>query len=112
MLPSYLVSEEDSRSRVGYSSRTGPVSVSKMDPPDGYRNRGPVVRLTGTWKYHDPHRQGESYLQVETVTVIEPGRQLQNEVDLTPAILGGFLLACAGVITLITALDRKLRGGG
>lgn len=97
---------------IGVGARIPTELTSELDPPGGYRNRGPVVRLTGTWKYHDAERQGESYLQVETVTVVEQGRQLQNQVDLTPVILGGFLLACAGVIALITTLDRRLRGGG
>ena len=35
-----------------------------FDSPGGYRVRGPVVELTGIWRYHDPERGGESYLDV------------------------------------------------
>lgn len=59
-----------------------PAELGEMlDPPGGYRLRGPLVRLSGTWKYHDPLRQGESYLEVTAVEVIEPGRQLSEPVN-------------------------------
>lgn len=69
-----------------------------LDPPGGYRNRGPIVEVTGIWKYHDPERQGESYLEVESLIVTEPGRQLDEEVSWTAVILGTLLLAGAGIV--------------
>ncbi len=36
-----------------------PLAVS-LDAPGRYRTVGPRVRITGTWKHHDPDRQGES----------------------------------------------------
>lgn len=50
-----------------------------LDPPGGYRNRGPIVRITGVWKYHDPARQGETYLEVTSMTIVEPGRVMHEE---------------------------------
>lgn len=73
-----------------------------LDPPGRYRNRGPVVRVTGVWKYHDSTRPGESYLEVQSLTVIEPGRQLKEEVNRTAVVLGALLLVGAGVIALLT----------
>lgn len=51
----------------------------RLDPPGGYRNRGPIVRVTGVWKHHDPARQGESYLEVTFMTVGQPGREISEE---------------------------------
>lgn len=73
-----------------------------LDPPGGYRNRGPVVRVSGIWKYHDPERQGESYLEVQALAVTESGRQLDEKGDTTVITLGALLLAGAGVIALFT----------
>jgi hypothetical protein len=50
-----------------------------LDQPGGYRNRGPIVRVTGIWKHHDPARQGESYLDVVSLTIVEPGRAVSEE---------------------------------
>jgi hypothetical protein len=50
-----------------------------LDPPGGYGNRGPIVRLTGVWKHHDPARQGESYLEVTSMRIIEPGQAMNEE---------------------------------
>lgn len=81
---------------------TMPADLAKsLDPPGGYWNRGPAVRVIGIWRYHDPARQGESYLQVRSLTVIEPGRQLGDEVSWTAVTLGALLLASAGVVALL-----------
>lgn len=68
-----------------------------LDPPGRYRNRGPVVLVVGIWKYHDIERQGESYLQVESFTVTEPGRPLKQGPNWL-VMLGGVVLlgAAAG----------------
>lgn len=78
-----------------------------LGPPGGYRNRGPVVRLTGIWKYHDPDRQGESYLEVQSLTVTEPGRQLDEEIDWTATIFGVLLLASAGIVAWLAPPDDR-----
>jgi len=83
-----------------------PVELAEgLDPPGGYRNRGPIVRVTGIWKYHDPSRQGESYLEVELLTVTESGRQLDEGPNWTAVIFGALLLAGAGIVALITHPD-------
>jgi hypothetical protein len=63
-----------------------------LDPPGGYRNRGPIVRVTGIWKHHDPARQGESYLDVTSLTVAQPGRPIDQDSQWTAMLIGlGFL---------------------
>jgi hypothetical protein len=73
-----------------------------FDRPGGYRVRGPVVELQGTWRYHDPDRGGESYLDVTGLELLEPPRALEEGVDWLPLGLGAGLLALAGVVSLLT----------
>ncbi len=47
-----------------------------LDPPGRYRLVGPIVVVTGIWKYHDPDRQGETYLDAQSVVLQAPGRDL------------------------------------
>jgi hypothetical protein len=71
--------------------------ASDLDPPGRYRNRGPVVLLVGTWKYHDIERQGESYLEVESFTVIEPGRPLEQGPNWLVIVAGVVLIGVAAL---------------
>ena len=66
-----------------------------LDPAGRYRFRGPLVRVTGIWRYHDPQRGGETYLEVQSLTVIEPGRPLEEKPDWLVVIVGGSLVAIA-----------------
>jgi len=63
---------------IGIGVRMPEGLFTDLDPPGRYWRRGPVVRLTGIWKYHDPDRQGESYLEVHTLTHVEPGRPVHH----------------------------------
>jgi hypothetical protein len=87
---------------VGIALRMPVELTGALDPPGRYRDRGPVVRVTGIWKYHDSTRPGESYLEVQSLTVTEPGRQLNEEVNWTAVIFGALLIVGAGVIALLT----------
>jgi len=87
---------------VGIALRMPVEQTEALDPPGGYRHRGPIVRVTGVWKYHDSRRPGESYLEVRSLTITEPGRQLDEEVDLTPVVVGALLMVGAGIIALLT----------
>jgi len=49
-----------------------------LDQPGGYRWQGPIVRLTGTWHYHDLDRGGESYLEVTSFDVLESPTLLED----------------------------------
>lgn len=69
-----------------------------LDTPGGYRQQGPLVEVTGIWKYHDPERQGESYLEVETLSVLQPGRPLDEPVNWITISVGALLVAVAGAV--------------
>jgi hypothetical protein len=98
-------------SNVGIGIRLPTELAEGLDPPGGYRNRGPVVRVTGIWKYHDPERQGESYLEVESLSVREPGRQFDEEANWSVFVLGVVLLAAASFVAYLPRRDgRKGRG--
>lgn len=86
---------------VGIAVRMPAELAKSLDHPGGYWNRGPVVRVIGIWRYHDPARQGESYLEVRSLTVTEPGRQLGDEVNWTAVTFGALLLASAGAVALL-----------
>ncbi|MGH8946247.1 MAG: hypothetical protein ACRDVL_08860 [Acidimicrobiia bacterium] len=94
---------------VGIGIRVPAELADGLDPPGGYRNRGPVVRVTGIWKYHDPERQGESYLQVESLSVREPGRQFDEDANWSAFILGVVLLAAASFVAYLPRREGRKR---
>ncbi len=83
-----------------------------LDDPGGYRSRGPIVRVTGIWKYHDPNRQGESYLEVESLTVLEPGRRLHKGPDWLVIIVGILLGGSAAAAWVTRPATRGSRQPG
>ena len=82
-------------SNVGIGIRMPTELAEGLDRPGRYRTVGPQVRVTGVWKYHDPVRQGETYLDVEALETIEQGRSLHE-----PPLWGAF---AAGFVFLATA---------
>ncbi len=79
-----------------------------FDRPGGYGVRGPVVELTGYWRYHDPGRGGESYLEVTGVLLLaEPLGLEEPGMRGLPLGLGlGFLGAAAAAAFAL----RRRRG--
>jgi hypothetical protein len=88
-------------SNVGVAVRIPVAVAEELDPPGGYRVRGPVVLVTGTWKYHDVDRGGESYIEVATLQVVEPGRPLAEHPN--------FLVLAAGIVLAGGALYLRRR---
>jgi hypothetical protein len=80
---------------IGVAVRIPGVVAATLDKPGGYRVRGPLVRVIGLWKYHDPDRGGESYIDVSRVEVIEPGRELVEHPDYGVMASGLMLIAAA-----------------
>lgn len=70
--------------------------IEDLDPPGGYHQRGPLVRASGIWEYHDEDRGGETYLDAEEIEVLEGGRPFDEKAD--PVV------AAAGALLLVTAL--------
>ncbi|MGD2059658.1 MAG: hypothetical protein PVF87_02215 [Acidimicrobiia bacterium] len=85
---------------VGVGVRIPADMAQGLDHPGGYHHRGPVVQLSGVWRHHDPSRGGESFLDVESLAVVESGRLLDEGIEWWTVIGGGGLLAVAGVIWL------------
>ena len=81
-------------------------AVAESETPGGYRHRGPIVRLTGAWRHHDPDRGGESYLDVTALELVEHEQPLEE--GMRPFVLiGGIVLGVAGAV--LWADDRRRR---
>jgi hypothetical protein len=72
----------------------------------GYRVRGPVVRLSGEWRFRDPGRGGESYLEVTALEVVSGPLRLQEGIHWSPLGIGLGLLAAAGAVLVAARLGR------
>ena len=88
-------------SNAGIGVRAPANLIADLDPPGGYHQRGPLVRASGIWRYHDEERGGETYLDATSVEVVERGRALEETAD--PAV------AMAGALLLLTALGLAYR---
>ena len=96
-------------SNVGIGIRMPAEIARGLDPPGRYRLVGPVVSVTGIWRYHDAQRQGESFLDVTSVIVDAPGRDLSEHPN---GIIYGAALAfalIAGVVTVGYVRKRDMR---
>jgi hypothetical protein len=71
-----------------------------FDSPGGYRQRGPVVEVTGVWRFHDPDRGGETYLDATGVVLLAAPLALEEGVRWLPLGLGLGFLGAAGAVTL------------
>ncbi len=75
------------------------MTAKELDPPGGYRVRGPIISATGVWKYHDPERGGETYLDVTALIVVDQGRDLPEHPN--PVVLAiGLVLVIGAVLNL------------
>jgi hypothetical protein len=72
----------------------------------GYRVRGPVVRVTGTWRFHDEGRGGESYLSAESMDVLEAARPISQGGN-WPVLLIGTALIVIGVAPVVWRRRRE-----
>ena len=72
--------------------------AADLGPPGRYGTRGPVVRATGTWRWHDPARQGESYLDVESIELIQEGRILPEKPNWVVGSVGAVLLLITAAV--------------
>lgn len=84
-----------------------PIAVfdaAAFETPGGYGVRGPVVRVTGEWRYHDEERGGESYLAVTSVEVLERERRFDAPLPVGVLLTGLGLIAVSG---LVQAASRR-----
>jgi hypothetical protein len=82
-------------SNAGIGVRAPADLLAGLDPPGGYHQRGPLVRVTGIWRYHDPDRGGETYLDATGLEIVEPGRALEETANPVVAIAGALLVLAA-----------------
>jgi hypothetical protein len=85
-------------SNIGIGIRMDTELAAGLDPAGRYRRVGPVVVVTGTWKYHDPARQGETYLDVTAVETLTGGRVLHEPPLWWAFGVGLLLMSIAGAL--------------
>jgi hypothetical protein len=88
-------------SNIGIGVRAPAALLRNLDPPGDYQHRGPLVRATGTWRYHDADRGGETYLDVANLEILERGTELAETAP--PVVIG------TGVLLLLLALGLGYR---
>ncbi|GMR02711.1 MAG: hypothetical protein BMS9Abin20_1057 [Acidimicrobiia bacterium] len=81
-----------------------------LDPPGRYRMLGPVVVVTGIWRYHDEARQGETFLDITSLELQIPGRSLSEDPDWVLYGLGAALFVIAGITGLSYVRKRDSVG--
>ncbi len=94
-------------SNVGIGVRIPTDLVIGLDPPGRYRMVGPTVEATGTWRFHDPQRSGESFLDVTTLVTLEAGRSLNEPPNWASYGFGALLIL--GSILAFGARKRSRR---
>lgn len=72
--------------------------------PGGYHTRGPVVEVTGTFRYADPDTGGDTFIDAESVVVIEESRPIE-----APAAEPALLIASVVMIAAGAALWARAR---
>jgi hypothetical protein len=72
----------------------------ELEHPGGYRWRGPIVRASGIWHFHDSDRGGESYLEVTAIEILEPARTLADDPSPFAWVVGGVLVLAAFALYL------------
>jgi opacity protein-like surface antigen len=96
-----------SGSNVGIGVRIPTELMVGLDNPGRYRMVGPTVQVTGTWRFHDPQRSGESFLDVTTLVTVEAGRALTESPNWVSYGVGGLLIL--GSVLALGARTRARR---
>ncbi|MDH5371922.1 MAG: hypothetical protein OEX97_03155 [Acidimicrobiia bacterium] len=97
-------------SNVGITIRVPPSlfdEIASTEQPGGYRWRGPIVRVKGEFRYHDPGRSGETYIAVTNLELVEPGHHLPSEATGPWGMIGVVLAAGAGIVLMRHARQRR-----
>jgi hypothetical protein len=77
---------------------------SEWGDPGGYHIRGPVVRVTGTFRYLDPDTGGDTFVDASSVVLIEPARPIEP-----PGAEMGLLAAALVMIALGAGMWARAR---
>ncbi len=61
--------------------------------PGGYRFRGPIVKVTGTFRYNSPDHLGETFIDAIEIELISPSEWNRIHLDSPiPGLIGGLLI--------------------
>jgi hypothetical protein len=100
---------QGANSGVGLRIPMGLFDDSAWGLPGRYRHRGPIVRIEGTFKYHDPATLGETYVAVDMIELIEPSKATPARHDLWPFVVGiALLISGAGMTIVARRRHRRL----
>lgn len=80
-----------------------------FEEPGGYRVSGALIEATGIWRYHDPDRSGESYLDVSDFEVLERERRSDEQLPV-PILVMGLALMLIGLAPPVLRRRRATRG--
>jgi hypothetical protein len=94
---------------VGIGIRMPADLANDLDPPGQYRLVGPIVAVTGIWRYHDPQRQGETFLDVTALAVDTPGHDLSEHPNWGIYGAAFAFAAIAGVVSVAYVRERDAR---
>jgi len=87
---------------------TGMFDAAGFGQPGGYRVRGPVVRVTGIWRFHDEARAGESFLSATSLEIVAREQAISEGGNWTVLLIGVALVA----VGLLLPLLRRRRTPG
>jgi len=83
---------------------TDAFDAAGFDRPGGYGIRGPIVRVSGEWRYHDEERGGESYLAVDSFEVMAREVRFEEEMRWVVFLAGLGAAALGAAILLVTRI--------
>lgn len=71
--------------------------------------RGPLLEITGTFKYNSDDDQGETFIDAESIVLIEPARPISATVHqrLWPAVSGSLLLLAGSGLFVVGRVKRS-----
>jgi hypothetical protein len=72
--------------------------------------RGPIVEVSGTFRFHDPSHLGETFVDVTTLELVEASRHLPSQSLVWPWQVGGGLLALGAGLWLLARF--RVQGSG
>jgi hypothetical protein len=94
---------------IGIGIRMPSDLADDLDPPGQYRLVGPIVTVTGIWRYHDAQRHGETFLDVSALAVDTPGRNLSEHPNWGIYGAAFAFAAIAGVAAVAYVRERDAR---
>ena len=95
-----------SNTGIGVRFPAAAFDAAGFERPGGYGVRGPVVRVTGEWRYHDEDRGRESYLAAESFEILEREVRFDEDMPWGVLLLGVALLALGGGIAVASRRRR------